>query len=133
MSGYFWNERYILKSRSEHICQYCYKTIKKGESYFRETGFFDDFHDYCLCERCRVVARYFSEINQSKELGNLFDDCFDGDFIKCPFCNSGDFKYIYNSDRIVFNCTCNCCKNEFTEFLTEEKFSKLLRGCLRYK
>lgn len=58
------NTRTVVKTRKEHHCMGCNKVIEKGTTAINNKGYFEDWYNYHLHERCEGVARKYSDLLQ---------------------------------------------------------------------
>ncbi len=63
----FYNRMY-LKARKPHKCEFCGRTIERGEKYSRETGKYDgDFFCRKLCIPCeRMLSKFCLDTNEDE-------------------------------------------------------------------
>ena len=116
----FWNSKNIKAAKKEHTCQYCGRTIKKGESYTRETGTYEgSFSDYCICGRCNWFLQMQYDLEDG--IGTFEADLFDYDLITCYECGSSSLrKSVIADDTMSMECECRICGENWVADLTIE-------------
>ena len=68
-----------VKARKEHICDFCEKTIVKGEEYRLSTHVYDgEIYDWHSCDRCReYVSQAFKELGNGLNEGLTAEEFYD--------------------------------------------------------
>lgn len=119
----FWKSRQY-KSKKQHRCEYCDKTIEVGEEYSRETGTFEgDFQDFCLCFRCDFVIDKFEN---DEYLGDFYETVFEN-FLDCPACGDCNLReHEFSADKMSCECECDHCDEKWTADLSIEGIKEVM-------
>jgi len=122
----FWKSTTVKAARKQHICEYCRKKIKIGETYTREVGVCaNEFNHYKLCKRCR---RFLSTFNDGEEeLGDLQSDLYEYELIVCPECGSRKVGFSLKDNMQKADCKCKICASLWEEELDEQRISDLAK------
>lgn len=110
--GEFWETRIVKHSRKEHTCKMCRGTINIGDSCSGESGVYNgEFNHYYLCNRCRELLDKDRKqwLGDDNELIDFEDLLTEGDYLKCPDCNSINMKDTsFDKKMLSVDCECEC-------------------------
>lgn len=104
----------LVKTKKEHSCMYCGRTIPKGIKAFNYRGLFEgDWQNWYACQFCdrEVVPTYGDEYISGDEFTNWF---LDSDYYKCPQCENRDYRHHNNWEWISptkIKVECGNCDN----------------------
>lgn len=85
----------LVKTRKDHSCVYCGRTIPKGTKAFNCKGLFEgDWQNWYACQFCdREVVPDYAEPNDYIS-GDEFNEWFlDQDYFKCKKCENMQYRH----------------------------------------